>query len=260
MRIVALTCSNTEIVCALGCGHFLVGVDSHSDYPADIVSQLPRVGRDLDIEISKVESLKPDLVLASLTVPGHEQVIEGLAAAGLEYVAPEPTSLDDVYADIRLVGDLLGVPERADRVVAEMQAAISGEEPPAREASLLVQWWPKPVIAPGRLSWVNDLIFAAGAVNPLADREEKSAPLTDADVGDLDPDAVILSWCGVKLEKYRPDVVYRNPTWSNSTFVKNKAVYPISEEFLGRPSPRLVEGYRQLRQVVRAISEAQGLA
>ncbi len=35
MRVVSLNCSNTEIVCGLGCGDYLVGVDSDSDYPPE---------------------------------------------------------------------------------------------------------------------------------------------------------------------------------------------------------------------------------
>ena len=60
MRIVSLTCSNTEIVCALGCADRLVGVDNHSDYPAQVVKRTPRVGPDLTIDIQKVVDLKPD--------------------------------------------------------------------------------------------------------------------------------------------------------------------------------------------------------
>ena len=80
MRVVSLACSNTEIVCALGCGDLLVGVDDHSDYPQEIISTLPRVGPDLEIDVDTVAALKPDLVLASLTVPGHEKNIEKIAA------------------------------------------------------------------------------------------------------------------------------------------------------------------------------------
>src|SRR5690625_1128100 len=42
MRVFSHTCSNTEIVAALGCGEQLVGVDADSDYPPDIGADLPR--------------------------------------------------------------------------------------------------------------------------------------------------------------------------------------------------------------------------
>ena len=48
MRVFSHTCSNTEIVCALGCAQLLVGVDSDSDYPPEVVAGLPKTGRDLE--------------------------------------------------------------------------------------------------------------------------------------------------------------------------------------------------------------------
>ncbi|MEM7279853.1 MAG: helical backbone metal receptor, partial [Pseudomonadota bacterium] len=228
MRVVSLNCSNTEIVCALGCAGSLVGVDSDSDYPADVVAALPRVGRDLDIEIDKVVALKPDLVLASLTVPGHEKVIANLERAGLPYLAPEPVSLQDVYSDIRQIATALNVSNTAERVVDEMNSVLKSVEPNERP-SILVQWWPKPVIAPGRLSWTHDLIQLAGGDNPLGEENVKSRPLNDDEVVDLNPDIIVMSWCGVQPEKYRAEVIYRNPAFADVSAVQNQRVFTVPE-------------------------------
>ncbi|HEY6557345.1 MAG TPA: helical backbone metal receptor [Polyangiaceae bacterium] len=254
MRVVSLTCSNTEIVCALGCGALLVGVDDHTDYPEDVIASLPRVGPDLQIDVSAVARLQPDLVLASLTVPGHERIVEALTRAKLPFIAPEPVSLDDVYADIRLIGRQLGVPERAAALVDAMQQELACAPQPARAPRILVEWWPKPVIAPGRLSWVDDLIARAGAINPLHDVAVKSQPLTDEQVCALSPDAVVMSWCGVKPHKYRADVVYRRAAWQDLPAIRERRVYGIAEAYLGRPGPRLVEGFRALRRIVDDLS------
>jgi iron complex transport system substrate-binding protein len=255
MRVVSLNCSNTEIVCALGCAEWLVGVDDHSDFPPAVVERLPRVGPDLGIDIEAVKALKPDLVLASLTVPGHERVVADLQAAGLDYHAPEPMSLDDVYRDIGDIADRLGVPQQGRTVAEHMRQRIAPETPATgrRAPGILVQWWPKPVIAPGKRSWVDALLSAAGATNPLAERDVKSAPLEYAEVRALDPDAIVISWCGVRPEKYRPEVVYRNEHWQTMKAIVNKRVFCVPEGFLGRPSPRLIEGYVALRQIVRQL-------
>ncbi|MFO7177710.1 MAG: cobalamin-binding protein [Pseudomonadota bacterium] len=253
MRVVALTCSNTEIVCALGAADWLVGVDNHSDHPGEVVSHLPRVGPDLDIDVDAVAALKPDLVLASLTVPGHERIVERLARAKLPFIAPEPKSLEDVYDDILTIGRNLGLVERAEALVAEMRDELDRPAPPSG-ARVLVEWWPKPVIAPGRDSWVTALLTIAGAENPLAERPVKSTPLTDDEVLALRPDAVVISWCGVRPEKYRPDVVLRRAAWQSLELVKRRRVFPVPEAFLGRPGPRLVEGARALRKVVEALT------
>ncbi|HVJ15638.1 MAG TPA: helical backbone metal receptor [Polyangiaceae bacterium] len=257
MRVVSLACSNTEIVCALGAAELLVGVDDHSDYPAEVVGRLPRVGPDLSVDIDRIAALKPDLVLASLTVPGHERNVAALAARGLPFIAPEPRRLLDVYDDIHLIGRALERSAEADALVQSMQADITpelgGELP-----SVLVEWWPKPVIAPGRESWVTDLLRAAGGRNPLAERDVKSTPLSDDELRALDPEAVVICWCGVRFEKYRPDVVQRRPALQGGTALRRGNVFCIPEAYLGRPGPRLVEGFRALSAVVRSCLERRG--
>lgn len=251
MRVVSLTCSNTEIVCALGESSRLVGVDDHSDFPEDVVTGLARVGPDLCVDAARVSALKPDLVLASLTVPGHERVVESLERAKLPVVVLAPTSVGDVYADIRRIAGLLGVAERGEALVLEMQRELERREASEHRARILVEWWPKPVIVPGKKSWVNQLMDAAGAVNPLADRDVESSPISDEEAVALDPDAVVISWCGVRLEKYRPDVVYRRPAWQSMRALRDRRVYCVAEAFLGRPGPRLVDGCRALRAIAR---------
>ncbi len=256
MRVVTLTCSNTEIVCALGCAADLVGVDDHSDWPPEVVGRLPRVGPDLGIDVERVAALRPDLVLASLTVPGHEQVVERLRRAKLPYIATEPVSVADVYADVRLVAERLGKAGRAEAVVREMRDELERSPAPngVRAPRILVEWWPKPVIVPGRDSWVNQLLGAAGGVNPMGDRGVKSAPISDAEAVAMAPDAVVISWCGVRPEKYRPDVVYRRPAWQALPALVRRRVYCVPEAYLGRPSPRLVDGCRALRSIVAACT------
>lgn len=255
MRIVSLTCSNTEIVCALGAADRLVGVDDHSDYPADVVAALPRVGPDLDIDVDAVAALSPDLVLASLTVPGHERVVERLERAGLPLMVPAPTSIDDVYRDIREIGARLDVDARAEGLVEAMRAgfadvAAAGEGGPR----ILIEWWPKPVIAPGRKSWAHDVLDLVGAVNPLGGEDVESRPLEMDEVTRLAPDAFVISWCGVDPAKYRPDVVRRNPAWAHLEAIRRDRVFCVPEAFLGRPGPRLVDGARALRAVVEACA------
>lgn len=253
MRIVSLACSNTEIVHALGCSDRLVGVDDHSDWPTEVVGPLPKVGPDLDIDVERVAALEPDLVLATLTVPGHEKVVERLEAAGLPWIAPEPVSLDDVYRDILDIGARLEVAARATEVVAGMRTEIRPVEvEDADRPSVLVQWWPKPVISPGRRSWVTDLIHLAGGRSPL-DEEVKSRPIEDDEVARMAPDVVSVSWCGVDPVKYRPEVVRDNPAFAAIPAVLHDRVVSIPEAFLGRPGPRLIDGYRALRAIIDRV-------
>lgn len=254
MRLVSLACSNTEIVCALGCAELLVGVDDYSDRPAEVVADLPRLGPDLAIDIEAVCALEPDLVLASLTVPGHEQVIEGLEEAGLEYLALEPVSLADVYDDIRVIARSLGVADNGEALIGSIKAQFGLSQTFARPPVVLVQWWNRPTISPGRLSWVTELIGLAGAVNPLGKMNVKSSPVTDEQVALMNPDAIVLSWCGVKPDAYRPDVIYNNPVWKDVKAVRKGQVFSVPEAYLGRPGPGLLNGFEALKGIIRQVA------
>jgi iron complex transport system substrate-binding protein len=250
MRVFSHTCSNTEIVCALGCGHWLVGIDTDSDFPPEIVTPLPKLGRDLDLDVAGVAALKPDLVLTSLTVPGHERIVDALRALNLDVQVSDPQSLDDIFDDIRRVAAALDVPERGEALVIEMQAAMPSIEPVGKRPKVLIEWWPKPVIVPTRRSWATDLIERAGGINPWMTIDAKSTPLTDAQVLEAAPDAVVMSWCGVREQHYRAEIVRRRPGWNDVPAVRHDRIVPITEAFLGRPGPRVVAGYRALRQLI----------
>lgn len=249
MRVVSHTCSNTEIVCALGCADQLVAIDSDSDFPPQVISALPQLGRDLEIDVDAVKEMRPDLVLTSLTVPGHERIVAALRASGLRCLVVDPQSLDEVFASVRDIAAALDVADRGERLAQEMSAAMPPVEAEVGAPTVLVEWWPKPVIAAARRSWVHDLIERAGGRNALASEDSKSLTV-GIDTLAAAPDAIVMSWCGVKVDKYRSDVVLRRAGWEKVPAVRNAQIHAVSEEFLGRPGPRLVEGYRALRRIV----------
>lgn len=252
MRIVTHTCSNTEIVCALGRGDWLVGVDDHSDYPPERVSGLPRIGPDLDIDIDRIRSLEPDLVITSLTVPGHEQCLQKIRDAGLPHLVTRPHCLADVAGDIRRISRALDTEEQGEVLAARFEAALQSAPPAHEPVPVLVEWWPKPVIVPGRKSWVNDMLHAAGGINPWADMDTESLAVDIDMVRAAAPEAVVMSWCGVDESKYRAYVVRRRDGWESVPAVRNDRIFPISEAWLGRPGPRLLEGIDRLRRVIQA--------
>jgi iron complex transport system substrate-binding protein len=253
-RVVSLVASNTEIVCALGLGDRLVGLDDFSDWPP-AVQHLPRVGRDLDIDVERVARLEPDLVLASLSVPGMERNVERLAASGVPHAVIEPRGLDGVFENVRQVAALLGEPERGERLAAELRermAAIVAAVAPAaarHRPRVYWEWWPRPPITPGGRSWMTRLIEKAGGRNIYADLDRESAPVTLEGVASREPEVVVLCVCGAKK---LPDVasVYARAGWEQMPAVRNRRAYALLEPWYGRPGPRLVDGLAELAQVL----------
>ncbi|MDF2855988.1 MAG: cobalamin-binding protein, partial [Neobacillus sp.] len=113
MKLISICPSNTEIVEYLGLTSSLIGVDDFSDWPKEIKG-LPRLGPDLNIDMDKVEKLEPDLVLASLSVPGMERNIMELKKRNIPYIiVPNPKTLTEIGKSLLVVGEATNTTERA---------------------------------------------------------------------------------------------------------------------------------------------------
>ncbi|EKP95703.1 cobalamin-binding protein [Thermaerobacter subterraneus] len=253
MRIVSLAPSNTEIAFALGLGEFVVGVDDHSDYPPE-VARLPRVGPDLTVDIDRVAALEPDLVLASLSVPGMERNVEALQRRGLPHLVLNPQRWPEVLQSIQAVAAATGREERGRRLVRQLQArAAAVRQRMARLAArrgrpwrLYLEWWPRPLITPGRRSWFTDMAEMAGGQNIFADLDRTSGVVEPEAVVARVPDVILLCWCGTLQGHMDPSRVAARPGWSRLEAVARGRVVPLPEALFGRPGPRLVEGLERL--------------
>lgn len=235
LRLASLVSSNSDILAALGAAGWVVAADSHSDAPG--LEAACRVGPDLNIDLDMVADSKPDLVLASLSVPGMERVVDGLYERGLPTLILDPVTVADTLADIRLIGKTIGLEKKGQKVAAQLEmdlARLRATYP--RPPRVLVEWWPRPIIAATRESWVTELLAGMGAVNALADRPGRSTPLTLDEVRGAEADLIVCSWCGAK--KLRPGVIEARGL--------GIPVIAVPESGLGRPGPRLLEGARQI--------------
>ncbi|PLR79357.1 cobalamin-binding protein [Bacillus sp. V3-13] len=253
MRIVSLCPSNTEIVAYLQLTGSLVGVDDFSDWP-NCVHNLPKLGPDLSIDIDKVEQLKPDLVLASLSVPGMEKNVVELKKRNIPHIVLNPQSLADIQEDLLNTAAALNVPARGRRAAADFALRLAKLKEAAstvhQRPSLYWEWWPKPVFTPGQTNWLTEISEAAGAYNVFHDVELASVQTDWNDVLDRNPDYICLAWVGVRRGKVNPDIVKKRPGWTELEAVKENRIFVLEEELFCRPSPRLLEGAEKLFQLI----------
>jgi len=251
-RIVSLCPSNTEIVAALGLLPRLVGIDDYSDFPPEVAG-LPRVGPDLQVDLERVAALRPDLVLASLSVPGMEQNVQGLAERGLPTLTLDPHSLAAVWESMRSVARAAGVPEAAEAAVAALQgrvAAVAARAADLPRPQVYWEWWPKPVYTPGGRNWLTDLTALAGGSNCFAGYDVDNVRLEPAAAAAAQPEVMLTVWCGVAAEKIKPAQILERPGWEGVPAVRSGQVYILSEGLYCRPSPRLVDGLELLAGIL----------
>ncbi|MGE0032895.1 MAG: helical backbone metal receptor [Pseudothermotoga sp.] len=168
-RIVSLVSGFTETIFEMGHGERVVGVSKYcSRYVIHPSAEV--VGDYLTVDLSKLKSLRPDLVL--LTTGVQMQLALHLLQEGLPvYVLPLPKSINGVWENVMLIGGLLNDVRSARELVLKWQEVfLNGRETHAERPSAYVElWFGEHVRTVGSLSFVNDLEEYAGLKNIFSD-------------------------------------------------------------------------------------------
>jgi iron complex transport system substrate-binding protein len=249
--LVTLAPSNAEVVDALGAFDRVLACEDSTDHPPRAAA-LPRLGPDLGPDLDRVAALGPDLVVSSLSVPGMERIVTGLRARGIPQVVLAPASLADVLDDLRRVGARLGVPARAEAVVAAMEAQAEAlrRARPAVPVRIYLEWWPRPMFSPGRDTYAHELVALAGGINVFGDRAGASVRIEPEELVRADPELCFVSWCGVAEAKLDPRSLIDRPGLEALPAARAGRVYALDERFSGRPGPRMLEAARRMAAAI----------
>jgi iron complex transport system substrate-binding protein len=255
MRLISICPSNTEILHALGLLKHLVAIDDYSDWPVEETAQLPHLGPDLNIDIDRLESFKPDLVLASLSVPGMEKNIERLQERNIPYIVLNPKTIHDIYQDIFLVGQHTGTADKARELVASLQERerIVRQKAALRSMTprLYWEWWPRPFISPAGGNWLTPISELAGGVNIFTEHSGDSViDETGEKVIQGRPDFILAAWTGVPSKHVDPEKIRTREGWEHIPAVLHNRIYVLEEGLYCRPSPRLFDGLEELVQLL----------
>jgi iron complex transport system substrate-binding protein len=260
-RIVSLAPSNTEILFAIGAGGSVVGLTDYCNYPPVVLEkkksgEVVSVGGYSTINVEKVISLKPDLVVA---VYGNGiETIETLRKFDIDVIAFDPKTLKDVMEDIILIGIATGHQSEAEKIVERMLEKIKsvrekvGDKPKVRIAHIL---WHDPVWVSGKNTFIDEVITIANGENVFEFDGWRVVSLED--IISANPDVILVSsGSGMGGNK---DVVYEwvlsDERLKSVKAVKEGRVYVIDADIISRPSYRLADA---VEIVAGIVSESTG--
>ncbi|MGB7055587.1 MAG: cobalamin-binding protein [bacterium] len=237
-RIVSLSPAMTEILFSLGAGDKVVGVTTFCDFPAQ-AKKITKVGDFSHPSIERIVGLKPDLVIVNL--PEQIRVKKELDKLNIVTFVSAPRSLSDIYHEILALGTRLDLVKNADSLVEYMRRNLE-EVVPEHRPKTYVEISPKPIITIGADTFLNDLIYRAGGINIFADLDKDYPVVGQETVILRNPDIIIV---------LHPEEIAGRTGWQKVAAIMNGRVYThLNPDHLMRPGPRLVQGFRQLVQII----------
>jgi len=286
VKIVSLLPSATEIVFALGLGDQLEAVTDECDYPAEardkpVVSRSalpagrPLSAREIDdavrarmdrkdplyvLDKALIQRIQPDVILAQdlcrvCAVPSG-QVEDALAELGVDakVLSLDPNTLHDVLACITTVGAVLGVPDRAEELVASLRRRVDRVRRTALgvpSVRVLALEWFDPPFAGGH--WIPDMVEIAGGTNLLSEKGQPSRQVTWREIADSTPEVVVFMPCGYYLDEAEDEAtrLYGNYDFAATPAAREGSVFAVdSSAYFSRPGPRIVDGLETLAWAV----------
>jgi iron complex transport system substrate-binding protein len=239
-RIVSLAPANTEIVYSLGIIDRLVGVTTWDDYPAQ-VERIAKVGDFTTPNIEAIAAAKPDLILVTGGV--QADVLAKLEDVGAKVVVVDPQTLEGVYSAIGMVAKVTGTTAKGDVVVAGMKkdlttitSKLAGLKPV--KAFIEIGWNPLFTAGPGTL--LDDMLVKAGGKNVVTE-----TGYVGYSVEQLLSDQPKV-YLGTFSSIGDPGAFVKRPGYSALSAVKAGRVYPVDDNVVSRPGPRIVEGVREI--------------
>lgn len=252
-RIVSLAPSNTEILFAIGAGKQVVGRDSFSNYPAQAASVQDIGGSTGKYDTEAIVALKPDLVLAGeINTP---ELVNSLQKLGLTvYYLPNPTTLEGMFANLETVGQLTGHSSEAGVLVKSLTARVAAVDARIKTATTSPAVYyeldatdpTKPYTA-GPGTFVDLLLTRAGGNNVGKSLKSQWAQISLEQLVVANPSIIIL---GDAAYGTTPDALKQRAGWGSLAAVKNGQIYPIDDNLISRPGPRLVDGLEALAKLL----------
>jgi iron complex transport system substrate-binding protein len=249
-RIVCLTEETTETLYLLGEQDRIVGISGYTVRPPEARSK-PKVSAFINAKFDKILALEPDLVLTFSDL--QADIAAELIRRGVTVLAFNQRSVAEILDMIQTLANVVGVAEKGRQLVAQMESGMeairnSASRFPTRPR-VLFEEWNEPLIS--GIRWVEELIEIAGGVPVFPElRFQKNAPqriVDPASVITKDPEVIIGSWCGVKVNKSK---IRSRPGWSAISAVQKDHIYEIKSTYILQPGPAaLTEGVMQLHAI-----------
>ncbi len=246
-RVISLTPSITENIYLLGAQDKLVGCTSYCIQAVE--EGIEKVGSAVDVNVEKILSLQPDLVLTmNLTKP---QDIATIRKLGIRVeVIKTPKNFEEICMQTMKIGELLGNSSEATRIIESAKLKVENIRQKSQKlesSKIFFQIGANPIFTVLQNTYMDDFILYCNGQN-IANGMSKGT-ITRESVLVKDPDVIIISEMGgFGAEEQK---IWKG--YKGMSAVQHNKVFLISSETSCSPTP--LNFVRALEAVYKFVSQ-----
>ncbi len=235
-RIVSLVPSASEILTAIGAQNQLAGATYH-DLTLKGAAHRGVIGGFFTPSLPHIKRLDPDLIIAS---PLHQKRLQEAGLDKIPVFFYETRRLDDAWRLMRAMGKISGRQDEAAALIkknkdqlAHIRAKLDkAGVPPKRVIRLMGR---DSIMTPGKDSFQNDMIRAAGGIAPDFVAPGNIVTVTQAQWMAFDPEMIY----GCGADKVAAKNFFSKPGWKEVSAIKTQQIYYLPCDLTCRASARV---------------------
>ena len=244
IRVVSLSTTHTEVIQTLGGQDTLVAIDAFSevDFPVARIDAYTVTAEEL-------APLMPDIVIVAFDFNG---IVEGLESQEINYVLlPPAKTLEDVYSQIEIVGDIINKRSEAITKVRDMKLEINRILDNSNFGNVSVYHeigYTYGIYSVNNDSLIGEIYNSLGVDNIAGQEEDPFGSgypaLSEELVIESNPDFIVVG----HSDYLNKDLSIRDG-WGNLTAVQNSNVYFLDDTLASNWGTTTVELVRSLSVV-----------
>ena len=286
MKIVSLVPSASEILCDLGLERYLVGISHECNFPSSLQNIQTVTSSNIDSSETQIEidtqvrkkvndnkplyeinsdilnELTPDVIITqgvcdvcAISNDQVEVLLKGQLCtlpSSTNVLSLNGRSLQGICDDIITLGDHFECLEISESIVKKaMDEKNKMMELKKHNTRLLCLEWIDPYFSAGH--WVPEQIEMAGFVSAIGKPGDQSRVITTDEIIESKPDAIAVICCGYNEEKNKlfAEYILQDKRINHLLPFQNEKIYYFdSDSYFSRPTLRILEGAKQLRNSI----------
>ncbi|MES2678736.1 MAG: helical backbone metal receptor [Bacteroidota bacterium] len=189
-RIISLVPSQSELLWDLGLGNKLVGITKFCIHPAEMFAKVERVGGTKTLDIDKIRSLKPDLIIGNKEENEKSQI--ELLQKEFNVWMSDIVTFEQSFEMIGCLGKIFENETRAEELIKSIAESLERVKNNFSGQRILYFIWNKPYMVAGSGTFIDHVLTYLGFENAAAPFQ-RYPRLSEEDLHKINPELCFLS-------------------------------------------------------------------